>query len=93
MEVEKITVVSNTDNCQPCKQYKPTYDKLSVDEDYSDVEFKYVDLRTVRGNATASQIGVSTIPTTIFSYSDGSEKRLAGVLTEKSLRDKLDTTQ
>ena len=74
--------------CGPCRAYKPTFDKVSKMDEFSDIQFE--DLDVDENEELAAKYGVRGVPATIFvNNKDEMVDRLAGLQTEQALVDKI----
>jgi len=74
--------------CGPCRAYKPTFEKVSKMDEFSDIEFQELDVDN--NEEIAEEYGVRGVPTTIFLNSKGEViDRLSGLQTEQALVDKI----
>ena len=74
--------------CGPCRAYKPTFEKVSKMDEFSDIEFEELDVD--ENEELAEKYGVRGVPCTLFLNSKGELlDRLAGLQTEQALVDKI----
>ncbi len=74
--------------CGPCRAYKPTFEKVSKMDEFSDIEFQELDVDD--NEELAEEYGVRGVPTTIFLNNKGEViDRLSGLQTEQALVDKI----
>lgn len=74
--------------CGPCRAYKPTFEKVSKMDEFSDIEFEEMDVD--ENEDLASSYNVRGVPCTLFLNSKGEViDRLAGLQTEQALVDKI----
>lgn len=74
--------------CGPCRAYKPTFEKVSKLDEFSDIEFEEMDVD--ENEELAAKYGVRGVPCTLFLNSKGELiDRLAGLQTEQALTDKI----
>lgn len=69
--------------CQPCKNFLPTFDSVSVDMG-NDIEFEKINVD--KESAKATSMGVRQIPTIILFKDDVEHKRLLGNISESEFR-------
>lgn len=74
--------------CGPCRAYKPTFEKVSKMDEFSDIQFEEIDVDD--NEDLAIKYGVRGVPATIFvNNKDEMIDRLAGLQTEQALTDKI----
>lgn len=74
--------------CGPCRAYKPTFDKVSKMDEFSDIEFQELDVD--ENEDLAVKYGIRGVPSTIFINNKGEMvDRLAGLQTEDALVNKI----
>lgn len=74
--------------CGPCRAYRPTFEKVSKMDEFSDIEFKEYDVDEEED--LAIKYGIRGVPATIFvNNKDEMIDRLAGLQTEQALVDKI----
>lgn len=74
--------------CGPCRAYKPTFEKVSKLDEFSDIEFEEMDVD--ENEELAEKYGVRGVPCTLFLNSKGELlDRLAGLQTEQALVEKI----
>lgn len=74
--------------CGPCRAYKPTFEKVSKMDEFSDIQFEEIDVD--ENEDLAIKYGVRGVPATIFvNNKDEMIDRLAGLQTEQALTDKI----
>ena len=74
--------------CGPCRAYKPTFEKVSKMDEFSDIEFQELDVDD--NEELAEEYGIRGVPTTIFLNNKGEViDRLSGLQTEQALVDKI----
>ena len=76
-----------TDTCNPCKSLMPILDKLSREYE-SDVVF--LKTKANENVVLAKELGVVSVPTLIFVNKDKEIERSRGLVTEHSLRQKIE---
>ena len=74
--------------CGPCRAYKPTFEKVSKMDEFSDVEFEELDVD--ENEELVEKYGVRGVPATLFLNNKGEViDRLAGLQTEQALVEKI----
>lgn len=74
--------------CGPCRAYKPTFEKVSKKDEFSDIVFEELDVD--ENEDLAVKYGVRGVPCTIFlNEKDEVIDRLVGLQTEQVLVDKI----
>ena len=74
--------------CSPCRAYKPTFEKVSKMDEFSDIEFQELDVD--ENEDLAAEYGIRGVPATIFLNNKGEVvDRLTGLQTETALVEKI----
>jgi thioredoxin len=76
-----------TETCNPCKSLMPILDRLAFE--YKD-KIQFIKTKANENVALAKQLGIVSVPTLIFVDKDKNIERANGVITEKSLRHKIE---
>ena len=70
--------------CGPCKVYRPTFEKVSSNQEFEDIKFGSLDIDT--DEAFGEKYNIKSIPCTLFLDEEGNEVgRLVGLQTEENL--------
>ena len=78
------------DWCMPCKVYAKTFDKVSKNEKYKNIEFKSIDVENDDTDYT-EKFSIRNLPTTIIlNDKDEVVNRISGILTENNLEKMID---
>jgi len=75
--------------CPPCRTYNPIFDKVAQESKDAklDIQFEVVDIED--NPEYAKQLGVRSLPTTVFVSDDGDTERVIGIMTENEIKDKI----
>lgn len=74
--------------CSPCRAYKPTFEKVSKMDEFSDIEFQELDVD--ENEDLAAEYGIRGVPATIFlNNKEEVVDRLTGLQTETALVEKI----
>lgn len=74
--------------CGPCRSYKPTFEKVSKMDEFTNVEFEELDVEEHEDEA--AEYGVRGVPCTVFVNEKGEMvDKLAGLQTEDALVKKI----
>lgn len=74
--------------CGPCRAYKPTFEKVSKMDEFSDIEFQELDVD--ENEDLAAEYGIRGVPATIFlNNKEEVVDRLTGLQTETALVEKI----
>jgi thioredoxin 1 len=75
--------------CPPCRTYDPIFDKVAQESKDAklDIQFEVVDIED--NPEYANQLGVRSLPTTVFVSDDGDTERVIGIMTENEIKDKI----
>lgn len=74
--------------CSPCRAYKPTFEKVSKMDEFSNIEFQELDVD--ENEDLAAEYGIRGVPATIFLNNKGEVvDRLTGLQTETALVEKI----
>jgi thioredoxin 1 len=73
--------------CGPCKRYGPTFEEVA--KKYGD-QVKFIKINVEEAEDIAADLGVQSIPTTIF-FKDGQpEERITGMMNKEMLTQKVE---
>ena len=91
-KVKKVVKYS-ADWCVPCRNYAPTFRKVSEMEEYKDLEFEVIDIEKRRDMSPIfEKLGIRSIPTTIlFDENDDPIYKVMGNIPLKDLIDLINT--
>lgn len=74
--------------CSPCRAYKPTFEKVSKMDEFSNIEFQELDVD--ENEDLAAEYGIRGVPATIFlNNKEEVVDRLTGLQTETALVEKI----
>ena len=77
--------------CGPCKVYATTFEKVSEDEKYKDIQFERMDVEDESVVDLVEKWQIKNLPTTVFLDEDGNiMKRLIGNVPRKDLEFTID---
>ena len=80
---DPIIIMFTAPWCQPCKQMKPTFEKLS-DQYHDDVRFAVMDIETC--NTTVTELSIRSVPALVL-FSDGMLREIhTGTMNQSDLR-------
>jgi thioredoxin len=77
-----------TETCNPCKSLMPIMDRLAFE--YKN-KVLFVKTKANENITLAKQLGVNSVPTLIFVDQGKNIERAKGIITEKALREKIES--
>jgi thioredoxin 1 len=91
-KVKRVTKFS-ADWCVPCRNYAPTFKKVSEMEEYKDLTFEIIDIEKHKDMTPVfEKLGIRSIPTTIlFDENDEPIYKVMGNVSLKDLVDLINT--
>lgn len=74
--------------CQPCKAYKPTFEKVKEMDEFKNLIFEEIDVEDEGTEELVEKYKVQSVPTTLFLDESGNLiNRLVGVVSFQTLID------
>lgn len=77
---EKVVIDFYANWCNPCRQFLPTFEKVSGKEEFSDVLFYKCNVD--EDSILSNKYGVRSIPTVIFLENGEEKNKKIGMMTE-----------